>query len=91
MLLQIVTGIDAGFVKRFGPGKDQSMGSTQSNLCFSCSVPGCPLYLTDLEVEGKLDSLSKQEREFLCSLLFYALNWFREVSRAFSAGSGVEG
>uniref|UniRef100_A0A8C0E8P2 FA complementation group D2 n=1 Tax=Bubo bubo TaxID=30461 RepID=A0A8C0E8P2_BUBBB len=50
---------------------------------------GCPLYLTDLEVEGKLDSLSKQEREFLCSLLFYALNWFREVSRAFSAGSGV--
>uniref|UniRef100_A0A663MDP7 FA complementation group D2 n=1 Tax=Athene cunicularia TaxID=194338 RepID=A0A663MDP7_ATHCN len=50
---------------------------------------GCPLYLTDLEVEGKLDSLSKQEREFLCSLLFYALNWFREVSRAFSASSGV--
>lgn len=67
------------------------MGSTQSNLYFSCSVPGCPLYLTDLEVEGKLDSLSKQEREFLCSLLFYALNWFREVSRALSAGSGVEG
>ncbi|NXA05170.1 FACD2 protein, partial [Sapayoa aenigma] len=44
---------------------------------------GCPLYLTDLEVEGKLDSLSKQEREFLCSLLFYALNWFREVVNAF--------
>uniref|UniRef100_A0A8C2TEY9 FA complementation group D2 n=1 Tax=Coturnix japonica TaxID=93934 RepID=A0A8C2TEY9_COTJA len=44
---------------------------------------GCPLYLTDLEVEGKLDSLSKQEREFLCLLLFYALNWFREVVNAF--------
>uniref|UniRef100_A0A672U4D1 FA complementation group D2 n=1 Tax=Strigops habroptila TaxID=2489341 RepID=A0A672U4D1_STRHB len=50
---------------------------------------GCPLYLTNLEVEGKLDSLSKQEREFLCSLLFYALNWFREVSRALSAPAGV--
>lgn len=90
-LLQIATGIDAGFGKRFGQCKDQSIGSKQSNLCFSCSVPGCPLYLTDLEVEGKLDSLSKQEREFLCSLLFYALNWFREVSTALSAGSGVEG
>ncbi|NWI88168.1 FACD2 protein, partial [Pitta sordida] len=44
---------------------------------------GCPLYLTDLEVEEKLDSLSKQEREFLCSLLFFALNWFREVVNAF--------
>uniref|UniRef100_A0ABM5FKM3 Fanconi anemia group D2 protein isoform X1 n=1 Tax=Pogona vitticeps TaxID=103695 RepID=A0ABM5FKM3_9SAUR len=43
----------------------------------------CPLYLTNLEVGGKLDSLSKQEREFLCSLLFYALNWFREVVNAF--------
>lgn len=90
-LLQIATGTDTGFDKRLGLCKGQSMGSTQSNLYFSCSVPGCPLYLTDLEVEGKLDSLSKQEREFLCSLLFYALNWFREVSRALSAGSGVEG
>uniref|UniRef100_A0A670I1F5 FA complementation group D2 n=1 Tax=Podarcis muralis TaxID=64176 RepID=A0A670I1F5_PODMU len=44
---------------------------------------GCPLYLTNLEVVGKLDSLSKQEREFLCSLLFHALNWFREVVNAF--------
>ncbi|XP_067417363.1 Fanconi anemia group D2 protein [Emydura macquarii macquarii] len=43
----------------------------------------CPLYLTDLEIEGKLDSLAKQEREFLCSLLFHALNWFREVINAF--------
>uniref|UniRef100_A0A8D0G882 FA complementation group D2 n=1 Tax=Sphenodon punctatus TaxID=8508 RepID=A0A8D0G882_SPHPU len=44
---------------------------------------GCPLYLTDMEVESKLSSLSKQEREFLCSLLFHALNWFREVVNAF--------
>ncbi|NWZ33542.1 FACD2 protein, partial [Brachypodius atriceps] len=51
---------------------------------------GCPLYLTDLEVEGKLDSLSKQEREFLCSLLFYALNWFREVVNAFCQEQDAE-
>ncbi|XP_010129923.1 PREDICTED: Fanconi anemia group D2 protein, partial [Buceros rhinoceros silvestris] len=51
---------------------------------------GCPLYLTDLEVEGKLDSLSKQEREFLCSLLFFALNWFREVVNAFCQQQDAE-
>ncbi|NXI95084.1 FACD2 protein, partial [Psophia crepitans] len=51
---------------------------------------GCPLYLTDLEAEGKLDSLSKQEREFLCSLLFYALNWFREVVNAFCQQQDTE-
>ncbi|NWH55905.1 FACD2 protein, partial [Geococcyx californianus] len=51
---------------------------------------GCPLYLTDLDVEGKLDSLSKQEREFLCSLLFYALNWFREVVNAFCQQKDAE-
>ncbi|XP_063797494.1 Fanconi anemia group D2 protein [Pseudophryne corroboree] len=44
---------------------------------------GCPLYLTDLDVIEKVESLSKQEREFLCSLLFLALNWFREVINAF--------
>ncbi|XP_075040029.1 Fanconi anemia group D2 protein [Mixophyes fleayi] len=44
---------------------------------------GCPLYLTDLDVIEKVDSLSKQEREFLCSLLFLALNWFREIVNAF--------
>ncbi|XP_015262873.1 PREDICTED: Fanconi anemia group D2 protein [Gekko japonicus] len=44
---------------------------------------GCPLYLTDLPEEGKLGSLSNQELELLCSLLFYTLNWFREVVNAF--------
>uniref|UniRef100_A0A673I040 Fanconi anemia group D2 protein-like n=1 Tax=Sinocyclocheilus rhinocerous TaxID=307959 RepID=A0A673I040_9TELE len=41
---------------------------------------GCPLILTDME---KVESLSKAEREFLCSLLFYTINWFREVVNAF--------
>ncbi|KAI4901467.1 hypothetical protein NFI96_014945, partial [Prochilodus magdalenae] len=44
---------------------------------------GCPLILTDMEVVEKLESLSKVEREFLCSLLFYTINWFREVVNAF--------
>ncbi|KAJ1109394.1 hypothetical protein NDU88_006755 [Pleurodeles waltl] len=44
---------------------------------------GCPLYLTDLEVVEKLESLSKQEKEFLCSLLFFSINWFREIVNAF--------
>ncbi|XP_073808860.1 Fanconi anemia group D2 protein isoform X2 [Danio rerio] len=44
---------------------------------------GCPLILTDMEVVEKVDSLSKSEREFLCSLLFHTINWFREVVNAF--------
>ncbi|XP_029455471.1 Fanconi anemia group D2 protein isoform X2 [Rhinatrema bivittatum] len=44
---------------------------------------GCPLYLTDLDVTEKLESLSKLEKEFLCSLLFFAINWFREIVNAF--------
>uniref|UniRef100_A0A671QBV6 FA complementation group D2 n=1 Tax=Sinocyclocheilus anshuiensis TaxID=1608454 RepID=A0A671QBV6_9TELE len=44
---------------------------------------GCPLILTDMEVMEKVESLSKAAREFLCSLLFYTINWFREVVNAF--------
>ncbi|XP_063282530.1 Fanconi anemia group D2 protein [Pelobates fuscus] len=51
---------------------------------------GCPLYLTDLEVTEKLESHSKQEREFLCTLLFFALNWCREVVNAFCKQKNAE-
>ncbi|KAG7219243.1 hypothetical protein INR49_019191 [Caranx melampygus] len=44
---------------------------------------GCPLILTDMDVVEKMDSLSKPEREFLCTLLFHTINWFREVVNAF--------
>uniref|UniRef100_A0A8B9KPC9 FA complementation group D2 n=1 Tax=Astyanax mexicanus TaxID=7994 RepID=A0A8B9KPC9_ASTMX len=44
---------------------------------------GCPLILTDMGAVEKVESLSKAEREFLCSLLFYTINWFREVVNAF--------
>ncbi|KAM8913890.1 Fanconi anemia group D2 protein isoform 2-T6 [Spinachia spinachia] len=44
---------------------------------------GCPLILTDMDVMEKMESRSKAEREFLCTLLFYTINWFREVINAF--------
>ncbi|XP_068451005.1 Fanconi anemia group D2 protein isoform X2 [Clinocottus analis] len=44
---------------------------------------GCPLILTDMDVVEKMESLSKVEKEFLCTLLFYTINWFREVINAF--------
>lgn len=46
---------------------------------FRLVFPGCPLILTDVDVIEKIDSLSKAERDFLCTLLFHTINWFREV------------
>jgi len=43
-------------------------------------MPGCPLILTDMDAVEKVESLSKAERELLCSLLFHTINWFREVT-----------
>ncbi|KAG7283247.1 hypothetical protein CRUP_004989 [Coryphaenoides rupestris] len=40
---------------------------------------GCPLVLTDMGVVDKMESLSKAEREFVCTLLFHSINWFREM------------
>uniref|UniRef100_A0A671UQK4 FA complementation group D2 n=1 Tax=Sparus aurata TaxID=8175 RepID=A0A671UQK4_SPAAU len=51
---------------------------------------GCPLILTDMDIMEKMESLSKAEREFLCSLLFHTINWFREVINAFCTQKEVE-
>ncbi|KAA0722888.1 Fanconi anemia group D2 protein [Triplophysa tibetana] len=51
---------------------------------------GCPLILTNMEVVEKVESLSRTEREFLCSLLFYTINWFREVVNAFCKQKDAE-
>uniref|UniRef100_A0A3B5B043 FA complementation group D2 n=1 Tax=Stegastes partitus TaxID=144197 RepID=A0A3B5B043_9TELE len=51
---------------------------------------GCPLILMDLDVVEKLDSLSKAEREFLCTLLFHTINWFREVINGFCGVKEIE-
>lgn len=41
---------------------------------------GCSLVLTEFDVVEKMESLSKAERDFVCTLLFHTVNWFREVS-----------
>ncbi|XP_072238328.1 Fanconi anemia group D2 protein [Leuresthes tenuis] len=51
---------------------------------------GCPLILTDMDVVEKVESLSKAERELLCSLLFHTINWFREVVNAFCKQKDTE-
>ncbi|XP_039972214.1 Fanconi anemia group D2 protein [Xiphias gladius] len=51
---------------------------------------GCPLILTDMDVVEKIESLSKAEREFLCTLLFHTINWFREVINAFCTQKETE-
>ncbi|XP_034539766.1 Fanconi anemia group D2 protein [Notolabrus celidotus] len=51
---------------------------------------GCPVILTDMDVLEKTESLSKTEREFLCTLLFHTINWFREVVNAFCRQKDIE-
>ncbi|XP_038596220.1 Fanconi anemia group D2 protein [Tachyglossus aculeatus] len=43
----------------------------------------CPLYFSDLESQETLASMLQEERSFKCSLLFLAINWFRELVNAF--------
>ncbi|XP_056884964.1 Fanconi anemia group D2 protein isoform X2 [Takifugu flavidus] len=51
---------------------------------------GCPLILTDVDVIEKIDSLSKAERDFICTLLFHAINWFREVINSFCQQEDID-
>ncbi|CAL8335444.1 unnamed protein product [Lota lota] len=44
---------------------------------------GCPLILTDMGVVDRMETLSKAERELMCTLLFHSINWFREVVNGF--------
>lgn len=50
----------------------------------------CPLFLTDLEPEERLDSMSAKEKSFMCSLIFLTINWFREVVNAFCRQASPE-
>ncbi|KAK5924495.1 hypothetical protein CesoFtcFv8_000371, partial [Champsocephalus esox] len=43
-----------------------------------------------MDVVDKMESLSKAEREFLCTLLFHTINWFREVVNAFCGQKEIE-
>ncbi|XP_068598556.1 Fanconi anemia group D2 protein [Brachionichthys hirsutus] len=51
---------------------------------------GCPLILTNMDAVEKMESMSKAEREFLCTLLFLTINWFREVINSFCTQKDVE-
>ncbi|XP_037639089.1 Fanconi anemia group D2 protein [Sebastes umbrosus] len=55
----------------------------QGDLADIGAMLGCPVILTDMDVVEKMESLSKAEREFLCTLLFHTINWFREIINAF--------
>ncbi|XP_041804469.1 Fanconi anemia group D2 protein isoform X3 [Chelmon rostratus] len=46
--------------------------------------------LLDMVVVEKMESLSKAEREFLCTLLFHTINWFREAINAFCTQKELE-
>ncbi|XP_073087120.1 Fanconi anemia group D2 protein isoform X3 [Manis javanica] len=50
----------------------------------------CPVFLTDLEPEERLESMSDKELSFICSLIFLTLNWFREVINAFCQQTSPE-
>ncbi|XP_022047915.2 Fanconi anemia group D2 protein [Acanthochromis polyacanthus] len=51
---------------------------------------GCPLIVTDMDVVEKVESLSKAEKEFLCTLLFHTINWFREIINGFCGVKEIE-
>lgn len=48
------------------------------------NLTGCPMFLPKTEVIDKMESLSTKEKDVICSSLFHALNWFREVVNAFA-------
>lgn len=45
---------------------------------------GCPMFLPKTDVIDKMESLSTKEKDVICSSLFHALNWFREIVNAFA-------
>ncbi|XP_061195193.1 Fanconi anemia group D2 protein-like [Saccostrea echinata] len=48
------------------------------------AVLGCPIFLPKSEVIDKIESLSTKEKDIICTALFHALNWFREIINAFA-------
>lgn len=46
---------------------------------------GCPVCIMKSHVFDKFDCLSRSEKEVVCAVLFYTLNWFREVINLFSS------
>uniref|UniRef100_UPI00358E47E1 Fanconi anemia group D2 protein-like isoform X1 n=1 Tax=Myxine glutinosa TaxID=7769 RepID=UPI00358E47E1 len=51
---------------------------------------GCPLYIADSELIEGVDLLPRANREMLCTLLFFTINWFREILNAFCRQQDAE-
>ncbi|XP_055985732.1 Fanconi anemia group D2 protein isoform X2 [Sorex fumeus] len=50
----------------------------------------CPLLLTDLAPDNRLECMSAKEKSLMCSLIFLTINWFREVANAFCRQTSPE-
>ncbi|XP_069142684.1 Fanconi anemia group D2 protein-like [Argopecten irradians] len=62
----------------------------QGDLTNVDALLGCPLLLPTPESFDKISSLSRKEKEIVCSSLFTGLNWFREVVNAFAPQDDLE-
>ncbi|GAB1609100.1 Fanconi anemia group D2 protein-like [Argonauta hians] len=60
------------------------------NLEDIMALLGCSLCVTESQIISKIETLSLNEKETVCSMLFYTLNWFREIINIFSTQSDVE-
>ncbi|CAB4065708.1 FANCD2 [Lepeophtheirus salmonis] len=45
---------------------------------------GCSTWFIETNVIRKIETLSQMERNVVCSSLFYAINWYREILNAFA-------
>ncbi|XP_076303997.1 fancd2 isoform X2 [Tachypleus tridentatus] len=51
---------------------------------------GCPVYLPQSSAIAKFSSLSKAEKELICTSYFHCLNWFREIVNGFAMVGSTE-
>ena len=68
------------FIPHFGLLRVCTAANNDGNMEDIDALLGCPLWLPHREaVLEKFDSLSKNERNHVCTLLFATINWFREL------------
>ncbi|XP_070557572.1 Fanconi anemia group D2 protein-like isoform X2 [Ptychodera flava] len=51
---------------------------------------GCPIYMFSKDYVDKMDSLTRPEKEMMCTAAFLTLNWFREIINAFASQTDSE-
>ncbi|XP_021343216.1 Fanconi anemia group D2 protein-like [Mizuhopecten yessoensis] len=62
----------------------------QGDLTNIDALLGCPLLLPTPEIFEKITSLSRREKEIVCTAVFAGLNWFRETVNAFAPHDDLE-